>query len=81
MHMQADIIQANVTRPACVETTATGAAYLAGLAVGYWSTKEELLDNVSVGKVFWPKISVEEQRRKIKNWRKAVATTRGWDRD
>lgn len=81
MHMQADIIQANVTRPACVETTATGAAYLAGLAVGYWSTKEEVLDNIAVGKVFWPKITAEEQRKKIKNWRKAVATTRGWDRD
>ncbi|MBO4776513.1 MAG: glycerol kinase, partial [Lachnospiraceae bacterium] len=80
MQMQADIIQTSVNRPACVETTAKGAAYLAGLAVGYWKNKEELLSNNSLDRTFEPKISYEEQQKKLREWHKAVACTRGWDR-
>ena len=81
MQMQADIIQTAVNRPACVETTATGAAYLAGLAVGYWKSQEDLLANISVDRTFTPQISAEEQQKKLRRWKKAVAYTRDWEKD
>ena len=81
MQMQADIIQTEVNRPKCVETTAAGAAYLAGLAVGYWKNKEDVLTNISIEKTFVPKISREEQEKKIAKWHKAVEHARDWERD
>ena len=81
MQIQADIIQTNVNRPACVETTATGAAYLAGLAVGYWKSQEDLLENISIERTFAPQISEAEQKKKLKYWKKAVAYTREWEKD
>ena len=81
MQMQADIIQTDVIRPRCVETTAAGAAYLAGLAVGYWKNKEDLLNNISIDRKFEPKISCEEQQKKINKWHKALEYTKNWDRD
>ena len=80
MQMQADIIQTHVNRPLCVETTAKGAAYLAGLAVGYWKNKEDLLENNSVDRIFEPRISYEEQQDKLNKWHKAVACTRDWEK-
>ncbi len=65
MQTQANIINAPVNRPQCVETTAMGAAYLAGLAVGYWESKEDVIKNWAIDKTFEPKID-EEQRSKIK---------------
>jgi len=81
MQMQSDIIQTEVNRPKCVETTAAGAAYLAGLAVGYWKNKEDVLSNISIEKTFVPKISREEQEKKIAKWHKAVEHARDWERD
>ena len=81
MQMQADIIQTEVNRPTCVETTAAGAAYLAGLAVGYWKNQEDLIRNISIDKRFVPQISFEEQQKKLKKWHKAVAYTRDWARE
>ncbi len=81
MQMQADIIQTEVNRPKCVETTAAGAAYLAGLAVGYWKNKEDVLTNISIEKTFKPDISREEQEKKIAKWHKAVEHARDWERD
>ena len=81
MQMQADIIQTEVNRPTCVETTAAGAAYLAGLAVGYWKNQEDLIQNISIDKRFVPQISFEEQQKKLKRWHKAVAYTRAWEKD
>ncbi|MEE1032075.1 MAG: glycerol kinase GlpK [Ruminococcus sp.] len=81
MQCQADMIQAPVNRPACVETTAMGAAYLAGLAVGYWPNKEAISRNWFVGKAFVPQISREEQEKKIKGWHKAVKYSFGWAKD
>ncbi|SDJ15387.1 glycerol kinase [Lachnospiraceae bacterium G41] len=81
MQMQADIIQTEVNRPKCVETTAAGAAYLAGLAVGYWKNKEDVLTNISIEKTFKPQISREEQEKKIAKWHKAVEHARDWERD
>ncbi len=81
LQMQSDIMQAEVSRPACVETTAMGAAYLAGLAVGYWTNKNEIIENYSIDKVFKPVISVDEQEKKVKKWHKAVEYTLGWEKE
>ncbi|MCR4945582.1 MAG: glycerol kinase GlpK [Lachnospiraceae bacterium] len=80
MQMQADIIQTGVYRPRCVETTAAGAAYLAGLAVGFWKSKEDLLKNITTDKKFEPRISYEEQQKKMSRWHKAVEYARDWER-
>lgn len=61
MQTQSDIINAPVNRPQCVETTAMGAAYLAGLAVGYWASKEDVIKNWAIDKTFEPKIADEER--------------------
>ena len=81
MQMQADIMQAKVSRPACVETTALGAAYMAGLAAGYWKNRDEICKNVKVDRTFNFEISAEEQAHKVKKWKKAVEYTRGWERE
>ena len=72
MQTQSDIINAPVNRPQCVETTAMGAAYLAGLAVGYWTSKEDVVKNWAIDQTFEPKISDEEREKRIKGWNKAV---------
>ena len=81
MQTQADIINAPVNRPQCVETTAMGAAYLAGLAVGYWSDKEEVIKNWAIDQIFAPKISEEEREKKLKGWKKAVKYAYGWAKE
>ncbi len=81
MQIQADIIQTAVIRPECVETTAAGAAYLAGLAAGYWKSKEDLLDNISIDRKFEPKISCSEQQKRISKWHRALEYTREWEKD
>ncbi len=81
MQIQADIIQAPVHRPVCVETTAMGAAYLAGLAVGYWSSKEDVVRNWSIDKVFTPEISMEDRNKRVAGWNKAVRCVYGWAKD
>lgn len=78
MQTQADINGSPVWRPRCVESTATGAAYLAGLAVGYWKDQEILKRNWKIGKVFEPKITSEEREAKIAGWKKAVRYSCGW---
>ena len=66
MQTMADISDLEVKRPRCVETTALGAAYLAGLAVGYWQSAEDITRNWSVDRVFRPAISEEERTKRIK---------------
>ena len=78
MQTQADIIAAPVQRPACVETTAMGAAYLAGLAVGYWKSIEDVRRNWSIDRTFTPKISQEERAKRIRGWNKAVKCAYAW---
>ena len=78
MQLQADILQATVRRPACVETTALGAAYLAGLAVGYWSGLEEIADNWAVDRTFAPAITARERDEKLKGWKRAVTRAFDW---
>ena len=81
MQTQADIINAPVERPRCVETTAMGAAYLAGLAVGYWSSKEDVINNWAIDKVFMPEISEEDRAKKVAGWNKAVKYSYGWAKE
>ena len=78
MQMQADIINAPVNRPVCVETTAMGAAYLAGLAVGYWKDMAEIADNWASDRIFIPQLADTERLNKIKTWKKAVQYAFGW---
>ena len=78
---QADISNAPVLRPSCVETTAMGAAYLAGLAVGYWKNTEDIRKNWSVDRQFAPAISEQERQKRIRGWKRAVACTAGWAKD
>ena len=81
MQTQSDIIGGPVQRPGCVETTAMGAAYLAGLAVGYWKSKEDVLHNWSIDRTFTPQISLEEREQRIHGWKKAVRCAYGWAKD
>ena len=78
MQTQADLSDAPVLRPSCVETTAMGAAYLAGLAVGYWKNMDDIRKNWSVDRLFEPNISARERAERTAGWQKAVACTRGW---
>ena len=66
MQTQADIIGAPVKRPRCIETTAMGAAYLAGLATGYWKSREEVKENWAIDQVFEPAIDVKSGNRRSK---------------
>ena len=81
MQTQADIIDAPVERPTCVETTALGAAYLAGLAVGFWEDKQDVIRNRSIDRVFLPAIPEEERAERIKGWNKAVRCAYHWAKD
>ncbi len=78
MQMQADLIDVPVYRPVCVETTAMGAAYLAGLAVGYWSSVDEIRQNWAVGKTFQPALDAKEREQKLDGWHRAVGSACGW---
>lgn len=81
MQMQADTILAPVHRPVCVETTAMGAAYLAGLAVGYWKSVEDIRKNWAIDRVFTPEITAEKQEKMLAGWHRAVACTTGWAKE
>jgi glycerol kinase len=78
LQSQADISRSTVIRPRCVETTAMGAAYLAGLAVGYWKDLEDIRKNWAVDREFETLISEDETEKKVKGWKKAVACARFW---
>ena len=81
MQMQTDISNVPVHRPRCVETTAMGAAYLAGLAVGYWSDVSAIRDNWEIDRIFKPEIPEEERLIKTKGWSKAVKCSYGWAKE
>ncbi len=78
MQFQSDILGSHVLRPKCIETTALGAAYLAGLAVGYWKDKQEIKENWQLEKEFVPVMTQEEADLRKKGWAKAVRTALYW---
>lgn len=81
MQIQSDIIDAPVNRPHCVETTAMGAAYLAGLAVGYWNSLEDIRKNWKIDKCFAPNITTDVRQKRIKGWNKAVKYAYNWAKE
>ena len=81
MQTQADINAAPVDRPKCVETTAAGAAYLAGLAVGFWSDQAQLRAIRQTDRIFRPRLEEPQRNARLAGWRKAVRCTRGWAED
>ena len=78
MQFQADLMNAPVHRPLCVETTAMGASYLAGLAVGFWADKEDVKQHWSMEREFLPERDDSWRKDEIDGWNKAVAATKGW---
>ncbi|ADT83203.1 glycerol kinase GlpK [Thermococcus barophilus] len=80
MQFQADILGKTVIRPVVQETTALGAAYLAGLAVGYWESLEEIGELWKVEKVFEPKMNEKEREKLYRGWKEAVKRALGWAR-
>ncbi len=81
MQSQADISSTTVLRPSCVETTAMGAAYLAGLAVGYWKDLDDIRSNWTADRTFEPEITAAQAASRIKNWKKAIACAKLWAED
>ena len=72
MQTQADIINVKVERPECIETTAMGAAYLAGLAVGYWQDKNAIKKNHVIAQSFTPDMDEEKRAHLLRGWHRAV---------
>ena len=81
LQTMADISNMPVQRPRCLETTALGAAYLAGLAVGYWDSPETVARNWSVDSTFQPAIPAEERAKRLRGWNKAVRCVYHWALD
>lgn len=81
MQFQADLLDGQVERPECIETTALGAAYLAGLAVGYWSDQDDIRKNWALGKRFIPEMSTDLRTRNLKKWKKAVRCSLNWENE
>ena len=81
MQFQADLINTMVSRPQCIETTALGAAYLAGIQVGYWKDKEEIRRNWQINRRYGARIDEEYRKQLIKGWKKAVKCALIWAED
>jgi glycerol kinase len=81
MQFQSDMLQVPVLRPEVYETTALGAAYLAGLAVGYWDSVEELQKQWLVNARFTPNMPIEKVTSLLKGWRRAVKASIAWADD
>lgn len=81
MQFEADILNTEVHRPKSIETTSLGAAYLAGLATGYWQSQEEIKKNWELGKSFLPYMKEEKRTELLKGWKKAVRCARIWAED
>jgi glycerol kinase len=79
MQFQADLLATKVCRPVVSETTALGAAYLAGLAVGYWDDLQDVARNWAVDREFVPSMDEESRTRSYDRWKKAVARTLEWE--
>lgn len=81
MKFQADILQTNILRPKITETTAMGAAFLAGLAVGFWESEKEIQSLWAIDKKYKPNVDWAERDTKIKAWQRAVKATEFWAAD
>ncbi len=79
LQIQADMSGAKVNRPKLVETTALGAAYMAGLAVGFWSSLEEIETDREVDRIFIPNVNTDKREKMLKGWHKAVKCSMNWE--
>ena len=79
LQVQADLLGVTVVRPRVTETTALGAAYLAGLAVGYWDSVEQIAEQWAVDRRFEPSMSRDEAESRIRTWHRAVERAKGWE--
>jgi glycerol kinase len=79
MQFQADILNTEVHKPECIETTALGAAYLAGLAVGFWKDQDEIKTNWALAETFYPDMKEERRNRLLAGWNKAVTRSFAWE--
>jgi glycerol kinase len=79
MQFQSDILNVNIERPDITETTALGAAYLAGLATGFWKSKGEVIQNWNMNRKFMPAISEDERNKLYAGWKKAVERAKNWE--
>ena len=80
LEFQSNIMNMQVYRPKCIETTSLGAAYLAGLATGYWKNTDDIISNWQIDKVFEPDMAQEEREELLEGWHKAVKCTLGWSK-
>ena len=78
MQFQADILNTSIQRPLYIETTALGAAYLAGLATGYWKDKDDIRENWELSKIFKPSMDEQEREQLLKGWQKAIKRSFSW---
>ena len=81
MQFQSDLINTPVQRPECVETTAMGASYLAGLAVGFWADKQDVIQNWALDKQFEPAMDQATRDEELRGWKQAVNATLGWAKE
>lgn len=81
MQTQADIIDVPVNRPICIESTALGAAYLAGLAVGYWENLQDIGKNCGIDRTFSPNMDSTTRNNRLKDWKKAVSYAFNWAKE
>lgn len=81
MQFQADILNVQVARPQCIETTALGAAYLAGLAVGFWKNKQDIIENWMLSRNFEPNMEENTSKKCLKGWKKAVRCAFDWEKE
>ena len=81
MQFQADILTSDVLRPACIETTALGAAYLAGLVTGFWKDRDEIRANWQLAKTFKPSMPEDRRRQLLHGWNKAVRAALAWQEE
>lgn len=81
MQFQADILAKPVLRPECIETTALGAAYLAGLAVGFWKDEGDIRSNWALENTFKPQMAQETRKERLKGWKRAVRAALAWSKD
>jgi glycerol kinase len=79
MQFQADLLDATVRRPVVSETTALGAAYLAGLAVGYWNDLDDVARNWALDREFTPRMDLMDRQRRCRGWRRAVERSLNWE--
>lgn len=81
MQFQSDILNVQVERPKVIETTGLGAAYLAGLAVGFWKDKSEIKLNISIEETFKPNISKQKRQKLLEGWHNAIKRAENWAKD